>query len=349
MFKKKLLLLLVSMLAFLSCEKKYEFQFDSPKKIAINKTFSISAKELNDFPIDKINYSFDGKSIKDPSKIKFSEERLGKHVLSALVFYGTKTKKLTNTIILLADKEPIVYNYKIINTYPHDVNAYTQGLEYKEGFLYESTGRKGKSSLRKVNLKDGKVLKKIDLAPKFFAEGMTILNNKIYQLTWQSKKGFIYDFNSFKEIGTFQYKQSKEGWGLTHDDKKLFKTDGTDKVWFLDPKTLEETGFIESYSNKQKVTYLNELEYINGKIYANVWQKNIILIMNSKNGAIEGIVDLNGLEKEVSRSQNLDKNDDVLNGIAYDKKNDRLFVTGKHWGKLFEIKLIERKKLLSNN
>ncbi|HIP48599.1 MAG TPA: glutaminyl-peptide cyclotransferase [Lutibacter sp.] len=342
MYLNKFLLLLISVLLLSSCESDYEFQFDSPKKIAINKSFSVLAKEINDQPIDKITYSFDGKSIKDPSNIKFSTERLGKHVLSALIFYGTKTKKLTNTIILLADKEPIVYNYKIINTYPHDVNAYTQGLEYKDGFLYESTGRKGRSSLRKVNLTDGKVIEKIDLAPKFFAEGMTILHNKIYQLTWQSKKGFIYDFKDFKQIDTFKYGQSIEGWGLTNDGEKLIKTDGTEKVWFLDSKTLKETGFIESYSNKQKVSYLNELEYVNGKIYANVWQKNIILIMNPKNGAIEGIADLNGLEKEVSRSQNLDKNDDVLNGIAYDKKGDRLFVTGKHWGKLFEIKLIER-------
>ena len=334
--------LLISTLFITSCEKDYEFQLDSPKKIAVDKTFSISVRELNDQPIDKITYSFNGKSIENPSKIDVSNERLGKHVISALVFYGSKTKKLTNTIILLADKEPTVYNYKIINTYPHNVEAYTQGLEYKDGYLYESTGRKGESTLRKVNLKDGKVLKKIDLAPTYFAEGMTILNDKIYQLTWQNKIGIIYDFNNFKQIGTFNYGQSLEGWGLTNDGEKLIKTDGTEKVWFLDAETLKETGFIESYSNKQKVKDLNELEYVNGKIYANVWQKNILLIMNPKNGAIEGIADLNGLEKEVRKSQNLEPNDDVLNGIAYDKKGDRLFVTGKHWGKLFEIKLIER-------
>ncbi len=342
MHKYSHFLLLISVLFITACEKEYEFQFDSPKKIAVGETFNISVKELNDQPIDKITYSFDGKSIDKPSKIDVSNERLGKHIISAIVFYGTKTKKLTNTIVLLADKEPTVYNYKIINTYPHDVEAYTQGLEYKNGFLYESTGRKGKSTLRKVNLKDGKVLKKIDLAPTYFAEGMTILNDKIYQLTWQNKIGLIYDFNDFKQTGTFNYGQSIEGWGLTNDGAKLIKTDGTEKVWFLDAETLKETGFIESYSNKQKVKDLNELEYVNGKIYANVWQKNILLIMNPKNGAIEGIADLNGLEKEIAKTQNLDKNDDVLNGIAYDKKGDRLFVTGKHWGKLFEIELVER-------
>lgn len=342
MLKYSHFILLISILLSTSCEKDYQFKLDSPKKIAVNEPFMLSAKELNGLPIEKIIYSFDGKSIDNPTKIDVSEERLGKHVVSALIFYEAKTKKLTNTIILLAAKEPIVYNYKIINTFPHDPTAYTQGLEYKDGFLYESTGRKGKSTLRKINLADGKVLKKIDLAPSYFAEGMTILNNKIYQLTWQNKKGLIYDFNDFKQIGTFDYGQSLEGWGLANDGKKLIKTDGTEKVWFLDPNTLKETNFIESYSNKQKVKDLNELEYVNGKIYANVWQKNILLIMNPKNGAIEGIADLNGLEKEVRKSQKLDPNDDVLNGIAYDKKGDRLFVTGKHWGKLFEIELIER-------
>jgi len=342
MFKKEFFILIISMLLFISCEKEYKFQFDSPKSISIDKTFSMSVKEENNQIIDKITFSFDGKSIEDPSKVDISKERLGKHALSAIVFYGAKTKKLTNTIILLADKEPTVYNYKVINTYPHDVEAYTQGLEYHKGFLYESTGRKGQSSLRKVNLKNGEVVEKIELAPAYFAEGMTILNNKIYQLTWQSKKGFVYDLNEFKQIDTFQYGQSIEGWGLTNDGEKLIKTDGTEKVWFLSAETLKETGHIEAYSNKQKVKDLNELEYVNGKIYANVWQKNILLIMNPNNGAIEGIADLNGLEKEIAKTQNLDKNDDVLNGIAYDKKGDRLFVTGKHWGKLFEIQLVER-------
>ncbi len=342
MFLNKLFILLISSLLLTSCEKEYKFQFDSPKEIAVDKSFAIEVKEVNGQPIDKISYSFNGKSIEKPSEINLSNEKLGKHALTAVVQYGNKSKKLNNTIILLAANEPKVYNYKIINTYPHDVTAYTQGLEYKDGYLYESTGRKGKSSLRKVNLKDGKVLKKHHLDAQYFAEGMTILNDKIYQLTWQSKKGFIYDLEKFVKIDTFHYNQSIEGWGLTNNGEKLIKTDGTQKVWFIDPKTLKETGYIESYTNKQKVKDLNELEFVNGKIYANVWQKNILLIMNPENGAIEGIADLNGLEKEVSRSQKLDKNDEVLNGIAYDKEGDRLFVTGKHWGKLFEIKLIER-------
>lgn len=331
--------LLISLLVFTSCEDEYKFEFNSPKKIGINESLNLSIKEVKGQVFEKVTYSLDGKSLKSPSNIDISTHRLGKHVLNAIVFYGDKTKKLTNTIIFLAEKKPTVYTYDIINTYPHDAGAYTQGLEFHNGFLYESTGRKGKSSLRKVELKTGKVVKQIDIAPAYFAEGMTILNDKIYQLTWQSKKGFIYDLNKFEKIGTFDYGKSKEGWGLTNDGEKLIKTDGTEKIWFLNPKDLKENGFIEAYTNEQRVKDLNELEYINGKIYANKWQNNILLIMNPKNGAIEGIADLSGLDKEIRKTQKLDSSDDVLNGIAYDKEKDRLFVTGKHWGKLFEIKL----------
>ena len=143
-------------------------------------------------------------------------------------------------------------------------------------------------------------------------------------------------------MNTFDYKNSREGWGLTHDDNFLIKTDGTERVWFLNPDTQEESHFIEAYTDKQSVTNLNELEYINGKVYANVYLKNIILILNHNNGAIEGVVDLNPLEKEVRKTQNLVQNDEVLNGIAYDAENDRIFVTGKRWGKLFEIEIFER-------
>ncbi len=339
MKKIKLIILTMSVLFFYSCKKEYNFEFRTSTKLQIDEQLKFELVEKNNLPIDSIRYTFDGHHIKDASQIILKEQRLGKHALSALVFYEGKTKKLTNTITLYADKEPVVYNYEVVNVYPHDADAYTQGLEYHDGFLYESTGRMGQSSLRKVNLKNGKVLQKIDLEPAYFAEGMTILNDKIYQLTWQNNKGFVYNLSDFERIKTFDYGKSKEGWGLCNDGKKLIKTDGTERVWFLDPDTLDEIGFVESYSNKQSVTNLNELEYVNGKIYANVWQKNILLIMNPQNGAIEGVADLNGLDKEVRQSQNIEPNDDVLNGIAYDVENDRLFVTGKHWSKLFEIKL----------
>jgi glutamine cyclotransferase len=153
----------------------------------------------------------------------------------------------------------------------------------------------------------------------------------------------VYNLSDFKTLNTFNYQKSKEGWGLTHDTSHLIKTDGTEKVWFLNPKNQEEVSYIEAYTDTQSVPDLNELEFINGKIYANVYQKNIILILNPINGAIEGVVDLNPLEKEMRKSQRLVPQDEVLNGIAYDNENNRIFVTGKRWSKLFEIKIFERK------
>ena len=343
MYKKLFLLLLISSLLLISCNDKYKFKFDSPRKITTNQPLKVAVKEVNDKKIDKITYFLDGIELSNPSQIDISGKRLGKHVLKAVVSYDGKETTLNNTILFLAGKAPKVYDFTLVNTYPHDRGAYTQGLEFHDGFLYESTGRKGRSSLRKVDLKTGKVLEQIAVPSQYFAEGMTIYKDKVYQLTWQSKKGFVYNLSDFKQLKTFSYQQSKEGWGLTHDNKKLIKTDGTEKVWFLDPETLKEIGFIEAYTNKQPVKDLNELEYIEGKIYANVWQKNIILILNHTNGAIEGIIDLSKLEKIIRASQSLEPNDDVLNGIAYDEKTKRLFVTGKHWGKLFEIKIFERK------
>jgi glutamine cyclotransferase len=187
-------------------------------------------------------------------------------------------------------------------------------------------------------LETGTVLQKIDLDKEYFAEGMTILNGKIYQLTWQKRIGFIYDLEKFKLEREFKYGESKEGWGLTNDGKKLIKTDGTERMWFLNAETLKEVSYIETYTNKRKAEKLNELEYVNGKIYANIWQQNSILIVNPKNGAIEGIVNLKGLQEKAG--QKGDAN--VLNGIAYDKINNRLFLTGKRWSKVFEIELVKK-------
>ncbi len=341
MSKINYIMLLLSMLSLYSCKKDYQFQFDSPKKLKLNQTLNLELKEKNNQKIDKITYSLDGKSIENPKNVNVSSLKLGKHTVSALVFYENKSKKLTNTFTLLSDKKYEVYTYKVINTYPHDTKAYTQGLEFHNGFLYESTGRKGQSSLRKVELKTGKVIQQIDVPKEYFAEGMTLYNDKIYQLTWQAKKGFIYKLEDFEKIGEFNYNQSLEGWGLALANNIIYKSDGTSRIWKLDPKTLEEKGFIDVYTNTQELKELNELEYINGKLYSNVWMKNVISIINPENGAVEGVADLNGLVKDMKNSQHLTR-DDVLNGIAYDKEGDRLFVTGKYWSKLFEIELIKK-------
>ena len=184
--------------------------------------------------------------------LDISKKTLGKHTLSAVVYYEGKSKRRNNSIYFLADKAPILYNYEIVNTYPHDPKAFTQGFEFHNGYLYESTGQKGQSSIRKTALKTGKVLQKQSLDATYFGEGITIFNGKIYQLTWQSKKGFTYDLESFQPLDSFAYGKSTEGWGLTHNATELIKSDGTERLWFLDPKTQKETHYIEAYTNKRK-------------------------------------------------------------------------------------------------
>lgn len=323
----------------MGCKEDIEFKLNSPQKISIDKEFSFSVTEINGKTIDSVKFYLDGKKISSAvtNSISIKNQVLGIHTLSALLYYEGQTKKINNSIYFLADQKPEIYSYEIVNTFPHDANAFTQGLEYKDGYLYESTGKKGASSIRKTDLKTGKVLQINELDAKYFGEGITIFNDKLYQLTWQAGIGFVYDANTFEQLSSFQYENSKEGWGLTHDDKQLIKSDGTERIWFLDPETLKETGYIEAYTNKRKAESLNEIEYIDGKIYANIWQKNTIIIINATNGTIEGVVNLNGLKTKISGVTS--NHDHVLNGIAYDKENDRLFVTGKNWDKTFEIKL----------
>jgi len=329
----RFLFLALSLLMLFACGDKFRFRLISPKKIKIDKSLQLKVEEKNNKSIDSVHYFLDGIKIKND--VAISTQKLGKHAVKAVVYFQEKQKALTNTIYFLAAKQPKIYTYKIINEFPHDSGAFTQGLEYHEGFLYESTGQHGTSTLRKVVLKTGKVVKKIDIDKKYFGEGMTIVNDKIIWLTWQKNIGFVYNLSDFSFIKNFNYTNSKEGWGLTHNEVSLIKSDGTERLWFLDSETLKETHFKEAYTNTRKAEEINELEFIKGKIYANVWQKNTILIINPVNGTIEGIIDLKGLDKKVTNSGE----DAVLNGIAYDAKTDRLFVTGKNWDKLFEIKI----------
>lgn len=328
-----------------SCKSEYKFILNTPKSVQTNQKLTISISEKGGKPIDSVQFSIGNTKIKgtnNSATLNISGIKLGKHTLTAIVFYEKKSKKVTKPIYIMADSAPEIYTYKIINTYPHDKNAYTQGLEYYNGYLYEGTGQKGESSIRKVELKTGKIVQQKKLDDQYFGEGITIFNNKIYQLTWQSGVGLVYNLETFEKEREFKYTKSREGWGLTHNGEKLIKTDGTERIWFLNPDTLIEENYIEAYTNKQKVEKLNELEYINGKIYANRWQLNSILIINPTSGKIEGVANLNSLKDLISKEQTLQESDDVLNGIAYDKENDRLFVTGKHWSKLYEIELIKK-------
>ena len=233
-----------------------------------------------------------------------------------------------------ATPELPVYTYTVINTYPHDPAAFTQGLIFENGVLYESTGLYGRSSLRKVDLETGTVFQIYELEPQFFGEGLTIFGDTLIQLTWQSNVGFVYDKQSFDRLREFSY--PTEGWGITHDGERLIMSDGTDRLFFLDPETLQITGHISVTDAGRSVSRLNELEYIHGDVYANIWQTNLIARIDPQTGAVVGWIDLSGLLAEEYRQQPVD----VLNGIAYDAEHDRLFVTGKLWPKLFEIELI---------
>lgn len=339
---------LTSVLTFFlltSCNDDYKFTLNVPKKTTLNEEITITLKEENDKAVDKIQFFVNGKEITATGNsitLNTNDFGVGKHQVSALAFYPGKTKKTNNSFEVFATEKPAIYTYEIINSYPHDTNAYTQGLEYYNGFLYETTGHYGESTLRKVEINTGKVLQKIDLDKEYFGEGMTILNNKIYWLTWKAKKGFVYDLETFKFEKEFAYNKSSEGWGLTNNGKDLIKSDGTNKIYFLDAVTLKEKSSIQVYTVDRGIDELNELELINGKLYANKWQKNTLVIIDIETGVVEGLVDFRSLKKEMEKTQKLEEQDDVLNGIAFDKENNRLFVTGKNWGKLFEIKLIKK-------
>lgn len=329
----------------ISCKSEYKFVLNTPKKIQSNQELTISLSEKGNKPIDSIQFSIGNLKVKsnnNSATFNVKDLKLGKHTITAIVFFENKTKKVTKPVYIMADSAPEIYTYKIINTYPHDKGAYTQGLEYHNGFLYEGTGQRGKSSIRKVALESGEILQQKDLESNYFGEGITILNNKLYQLTWQGGIGLVYDLETFDKEKEFKYTKSREGWGLTNNGEKLIKTDGTERIWFINSESLVEENYIEVYTNKQKVEKLNELEYINGKIYANRWQLNSILIIDPTSGKVEGVANLNSLKELIAKEQALEENDDVLNGIAFDKENNRLFVTGKHWSKLYEIELIKK-------
>lgn len=334
---------LISGLSLIGCKEDITFKFSTPKKINIDKKLKLTILETKGTTLDSVHFFLNGVKIAENnnSEINIQHQKLGKQLLTATLFFEKQTKTLNNVIYFLADHKPVIYDFKIVNTYPHNPDAFTQGFEYYQGFIYESTGQNGKSYIRKTELETGKVLQQKNLDHQYFGEGITLFNDKIYQLTWHAKKGFVYDLDTFEPLKSFSYGKSKEGWGLTHNEKELIKSDGTERIWFLDPESLQETHFIEAYTDKRKAERLNEIEYVQGQIYANIWQKNTLIIIDPKNGTIEGAVNLNKLRTLIDVNEQI--NDAVLNGIAYDSQNDRLFVTGKNWNKTFEIKLIPKK------
>ncbi len=232
---------------------------------------------------------------------------------------------------------PPVYGYQIVDSYPHDNRAFTQGLLFVDGFLYESTGRAGQSTIRKVKLETGEVLQRRALDPRLFGEGMVNWGDRLIALTYTTQLGFVFDRKTFEPIRQFRY--AGEGWGLTQDGKRLIMSDGSSELRFWDPETLQETGRLRVTEDGKPIDKLNELEWVRGEIFANVWQTNRIARIDPSSGKVVGWIDLGGLMSGVYK---LDPIEEVLNGIAYDAKRDRLFVTGKNWPRIFHIKLVRK-------
>lgn len=309
------------------------------KKFQAGQRVGVQVRSKSGEKVDSVRYYLDNEPIDLVSgNITLAAQTLGGKTLKAKVFSDGSTVELEKEIVLLASAPPEIYTYEIVNTYPHDQKAFTQGLEFYGDTLYESTGRKGTSSLRKVDYRTGEILKSVELDKQYFGEGITIMGDTLYMLTWQEKTGFLFDRESLEEIGSFRYGQSEEGWGLCNDGEHLYKSDGTQRIWLLDPATLDEKGAIQTVTNRSVFNKANELEYVEGKIYANVWQKESMMIIDADSGAIEGVVNFGGLSKQVTQHRDMD----VFNGVAYHPERKTFFVTGKNWDKLFEVRILKR-------
>ncbi|MFD2285714.1 glutaminyl-peptide cyclotransferase [Pedobacter petrophilus] len=313
--------------------------------VASGNEFEVKVLFGNESKVDSVIYlidstKMDAKADTSAIKIKTTGLKLGNHIITAKIFGDGKSEDLTSNVNVLAAQAPIEYTYKVIKTLPHDTSSYVEGLEYHDGYFYESAGDYGHSSLRKVEPSTGKVVLKADLDKQYFGEGMTVVGDKIVQLTYREKTGFVYDKNTFKKLSEFTYHEgTQEGWGLNFDGEKILKTDGSGTIFFLDKNTYKPTGELEVFDNKGAIQQLNELEVIDGKIYANVYTTNNILIINPETGAVEGKINLSGLLPADYFKTDDEKANNVLNGIAYDKASKRLFVTGKKWPHIFEIKI----------
>ena len=325
-------------------ESKIKAQYTTDQKVELG---ILNPKEKT---IDSIVYSINNKkigSIKNSKSFQFDlkNQKFGyQNIIATTYFEGTNEADSTKIEVISAI-QPKLIKYTIVNTYPHDTKAYIEGLEFYNGFLYEGTGNgqgnetgiRGVSSMRKVDYKTGTVLNKVEYPENIFGEGITILNGKIYQLTYQQYEAYVYDVNTFKKEKTLPYYKKMEGWGMTNDGKNIYMNDGSEKIHILNPETFQQVDYINVYSGGTKVTNVNELEWVNGTIYGNVYQRDAIAKIDPKTGAVEAILDLKDLKSKVTQHPDLD----VLNGIAYNPKTKTFFVTGKNWDKMFEISISE--------
>jgi len=326
--------------------QKAQITIVSPKnneKQPLGTTLTLSIKKRDGADtIDSLRWFINGKwfeTTKDEDIFwNTVEQTTGTHRIEAVAFYSSGQRDMVSTsVLLLAPQPPKQYTYRVVQTYPHDTKAYTQGLLFDDGYLYESTGLKGKSTLRKVNLQTGEPLRLIDLPTEVFGEGLALVDDKLIQITWQDQVAFVYQKDDFKLLKRINY-NIREGWGLTYDGTFLLMTDGSATLYFLDKDHLTEVHRIEVCDNKGPVFQLNELEYINGELWANVYTTDDIVRIDLKTGVVVGRINLSGLLKNSDKTQQTD----VLNGIAYDEKTGKIYVTGKNWPKLFEIVISDK-------
>jgi len=327
-------------------KRKRVMEFTNPDKnsrFTLGDSIAISMdyrKPKNEGSVDSIRFFLNGRFHQVLSRPPFSftlpTEALGTgfQTVSASIFQGGKQVERNNLRMeLLSDLTPTRYGFRVVNRYPHDEKAWTQGLFFQDGMLYEGTGQKGASSIRKVAVETGKIEKIKMLDSKYFGEGIAALGNELFQLTWRERVGFVYDFNTFELKREFRY--ATEGWGLTTDGTHLIMSDGSEFLYFMDPQGFAETKKIAVYTNKGPIKKLNELEYIDGEIYANVWETDNVLRIDPETGKVLGIIDLSDLMDRRGMDEQA-----VLNGVAWDAQNERMFVTGKWWPALFEIAIM---------
>lgn len=260
----------------------------------------------------------------------------GRKAIKAVAYGNKNIQAITRFIIIYSDTKPGKKGFNVVHTFPHDNGAFTQGLFYEGGVMYEGTGQEAGSSLREVEIETGKIRRQLNLDPSLFGEGITLYNGRIFQVTWQNKVGFIYDKSDFSLVNKIFYQT--EGWGLTTIDKRIVMSDGSNVLYFYEPEMFNVVSRIEVYDNEKKVDQLNELEYINGEIWANIWQTDLIARIDPLTGKVNSYVDLGTL---FPASERINTGSDVLNGIAYDPAGKRIFVTGKRWPKLYEITVTE--------
>lgn len=341
---KRLNLLAFTLLSVVtvSCGDKEPFAIDESQLQAyyINgEKVSLSVLNPGERDIDSVAWYVGGKRVQSGEKLAYTVANFapGYQDVTAKVYAGAATPEdITSRVEIVSSIEPKPLGFTVVNTYAHDMDAFTEGLEFYRDTLLESTGQKGASWIRKYDYKTGKIHKQVDLGEAYFGEGITVIGGKIFQLTYEEKTGFIYNADTWKLETKFTYDKDIEGWGMTNDGTHIYQSDGTEKIWKVDPATQKHLSFVNVYAGKHKIKAVNELELANGKIYGNVWQKDLVAVIDPATGIVEKVIDFSKLRKELKGPRA-----EVLNGIAYNPKSKTFFVTGKYWDKMFEVKLDE--------